>query len=128
MSQQLEIFVTYDRIGGFFEQPFFAPNKGCVTRAFQDLAAQTKGITSLPMLLHPDHYEIYHLGSYDSNGGTISPLKKPDYWCKISDILSVVEDQPGAAVGVQPPQDAERPADNVISDAEKTSSIPVCEE
>lgn len=99
MSQRLEVFVLYDRIGGFYEQPFFSPNRGCVMRTLVDLKHSGQ---SSNILLHSSDYEIYSIGFYLSDRGVLEPLTKPDFWCRVSDIIE--ESEAGAAVGVQPPQ------------------------
>lgn len=71
---KLVILAIYDRQLDAFMTPFFAQSVNAGIRSFGDL------INSNPQEMeaarHPDDYDLYHLGEFDSDKGTLTMVDK----------------------------------------------------
>lgn len=66
-----KILAVKDRAIDAFLQPFFTPALGAGIRAFQDEISNEQS----PMHKHPDDYDLYHLGEFDTSTGEFSTIQ-----------------------------------------------------
>lgn len=64
-----------DRIAVVFDRPFFAVSTGSALRGFGD--AVNHSDPSSPLALHPDHFDLFHLGFFDDAHATFELLDRP---------------------------------------------------
>lgn len=68
------VIAVRDIVADVYNVPMFVPHLGGAIRAFGD-ACQAEGRENIQM--HPEDFELYHLGEYDDNTATIEMLTKP---------------------------------------------------
>lgn len=71
--QQL-IFSIRDAKGDFFNQPFPQLTKAEALRTFSELANDPQS----RIAKHPEDYDLYYLGTYETVTGQLDPLKSPE--------------------------------------------------
>ncbi len=71
MNRISQIFATYDRAGESFLLPFAAPHTGVAVRGFSDAILNSP--TPSDISNHPDDFDLYLLGQFDSSTGVIIP-------------------------------------------------------
>jgi len=77
----LQIFILRDIKAVAFGRPFFETSKGVALRSIGDeLKNPQSGIAK-----HPSDYELYHLGEYTDDTGTIT-CKEPEFIINLGDI------------------------------------------
>lgn len=64
------IYAIRDNQVEAFSQPFYSPTHGSALRAFSDHVNE-KGT---PANKHPSDYDLFHLGEFDDQVGTIKPI------------------------------------------------------
>jgi hypothetical protein len=69
------LYSTYDRASERFGPPFLAPHSGVAIRGFTD--AVTNPERNSDISNHPDDFDLFHVGDFDSSTGIIVPLDKP---------------------------------------------------
>lgn len=72
--QQL-LFSIRDSKGDFFNQPFPQLTKAEALRTFAELANDPQS----RIAKHPEDYDMYYLGTYDTITGLIDALKSPEH-------------------------------------------------
>lgn len=65
---KLHIIATRDIVANLYSAPMFVPSIGGAIRAFGDECQREDPKNGLYM--HPEHYELWELGTYDDNDGT----------------------------------------------------------
>lgn len=70
-----QIMAVRDRAIDSFGQPFFAQAIGQATRQFAD--AVNSGKQDDNLALHPEDFDLYHLGTYDDAGAKFDLLPQP---------------------------------------------------
>lgn len=65
-----KILAVHDRAINAYMQPFFTPALGAGVRAFQDEINNEQS----PMHKHPDDYDLYHLGEFDTETGNFTSI------------------------------------------------------
>ena len=64
-----------DSAVGSFMRPFFVAAAGSAVRAFGDEVARSDGpAEGRPMNAHPEDYELFELGSFDDESGSVVML------------------------------------------------------
>jgi len=74
---KLEAFSVADSAVGAFMQPFFARSRGEAVRFFQDGCVDPKS----QWAAHPEHFSLYHIGSWSDENGLFTPVDVPDRVC-----------------------------------------------
>lgn len=78
------IMAMYDKAAAFYGQPFFTQSRNLGVRAFKDAI---NGKTDDQICKHPDDFELYFLGEYDSTMGRFSqPDNFPELVARGSDL------------------------------------------
>lgn len=67
----LNIYTIRDSKVLAYATPFFMPTNGAALRAFSDHVNDP----STPVNKHPEDYELWHLGSFDDQDGTVTAAK-----------------------------------------------------
>lgn len=75
--QQL-LFTIRDTKGDIYNKPFPQLTKSEALRTFADLANDPQSTLSK----HPEDYDLYYLGTFDTTSGKIEPLKSPEHIVK----------------------------------------------
>lgn len=70
---KLYIVAVRDRAIDAFMNPFVVSALGMALRSFGD---EVKNPES-PMSKHPEDYDLFHLGFYESDSGALQPLERP---------------------------------------------------
>lgn len=78
------IYAVKDLAVQAFGQPFFVRAKGEAIRSFQDEANSTTGQSAIAK--HPEDYELYFVGNYDEQTGTIHS-ENPELIARAKDLL-----------------------------------------
>lgn len=116
----MDIFVIYDTVGGFYEQPFFAHNRALAERGLSDIAHIRP---DHPFVLHSDDYILYHLGSLESGTVNFTLFPQPVH---INRLSAYIPREQGAAVGDAIPLKQQSDLNGDTADA--ASNIqPVCD-
>lgn len=71
----LKLFATHDIKADSFMQPFCAPHAGVATRGFTDAITRPQQPSDISN--HPEDFNLYELGEFDSHTGVISPQDRP---------------------------------------------------
>lgn len=66
---ELQIIATRDIVANVYSIPMFVPTIGGAVRAFSDECSREDPKNALWQ--HPEDYELWHLGEWDDNAGTI---------------------------------------------------------
>lgn len=62
-----------DRAIDAFSQPICVPALGLAVRSFKDAVSEQGS----EYFKHPDDYDLYHVGMFDSSTGLVSPVSPP---------------------------------------------------
>lgn len=73
----LECCAVYDSAVEAYLTPLFVVHVGQAVRSFKDEASREGS----PIAAHPDHYDLYRIGSFDEQSGTLLALPKPALLC-----------------------------------------------
>lgn len=82
MEQQL--YAIRDTKGDFFNKPFPQITKAEALRTFQDLTRDPQSTVNK----HPEDYDLYYLGTYETVSGKITALKSPEHIAKAIHMLA----------------------------------------
>ena len=74
----LKAFSIRDAKAEVFNTPFFQKTHGEAERSFKKLAGDKDSMVSQ----YPDDYDLYYLGEYDDQTGTIKSLDTPQHLLK----------------------------------------------
>lgn len=77
----LKVFAVYDLKACAFFQPFFSGQSGSAIRGFGDSVNDGKS----PFGAHPEDYQLFELGTFDDNVGTLTGLLPMKLLCSASD-------------------------------------------
>lgn len=66
----MKVFSIYDGKACAFASPFFMPTIGLALRAFTDLVNDVGSTVKR----HPSDYTLFHIGEFDEQKGTFSPV------------------------------------------------------
>lgn len=72
---KLVVCVIRDVCGDLFAQPIFQPSIGSAQRAFMDAVNRQEPNNLLWQ--HPEHFELYQLGTYDDADASFDLFPKP---------------------------------------------------
>lgn len=75
---KLLIFVVRDRASDAFGNPMFLVSTGQAIRSFTDEVNRSG--TDNMMFMHPDDFDLYSLGEFDTDSGLFS-TKSPEQIC-----------------------------------------------
>lgn len=67
---KMQICAVFDTEAKAYSRPFFTPQLGIAIRAFGD---EINIPENKPMSDHPDHFNLYHIGTFDDESGTLEP-------------------------------------------------------
>lgn len=81
----LKIFSIRDSKGEVYNQPFFKKTHGEAERDFTTLVKDQKSTVAL----YPEDFDLYFIGEYDDNSGTLKPLDTPQHVLKAAAIKPV---------------------------------------
>lgn len=70
------LYSTRDRAAALFSPPFTAPHNGVAIRAFTDAVNDSRRDSDISK--HPDDFDLYLVGEFDSATGDVKLLKHPD--------------------------------------------------
>lgn len=91
----VEAFAVFDTKAAAYGMPMFMSNQGLAIRGFSDACADQQST----LYLHPEDYNLYHIGSYDPNTGIMTPLEKHEHICSASAVVALLRPAaPGAPV------------------------------
>lgn len=65
------VFSVLDNVAGVFQLPFFSPSRGSAERAYRDSLTDSAS----PASKHPADYDLYFIGFYDDELGTLLPAE-----------------------------------------------------
>lgn len=68
-----KVYAILDTKAGFFGTPFFAVNDSVASRQFVTLGNDINSMVNK----YPDDYQLYSLGEYDDNSGSVIGYDKP---------------------------------------------------
>jgi len=74
----LKAYSIRDAKAEVFNTPFFQKTHGEAERNFQQLVKDGKSMVAQ----YPEDYDLYYLGTYDDQTGTIDPLDTPQHITK----------------------------------------------
>lgn len=69
------LYVSYDKVAEQYSAPFASLNDATATRTFNQSCMQNQ-------LAEPTDFELYHVGSFSTDVGSISALDKPRFIAK----------------------------------------------
>lgn len=72
---QYQIIAVRDIAADMFAQPQYVASIGGAIRSFGD-ECQRRSDTNL-MFAHPEHFELYHLGTYDDSNARFTLFEEP---------------------------------------------------
>lgn len=81
---ELKIFSIRDSKAEIYMQPFFQKSHGEAERSFTQLARDQKSTVSQ----FPEDYDLYFVGVYDDQKGTVQSLDTPQHVLKAVDVLN----------------------------------------
>lgn len=64
-----QIFSVFDVKTEEYSAPFYSPTLAAGERAFGDVLGDPESV----LAKHPEDYQLYHLGSFDTESGRFSP-------------------------------------------------------
>lgn len=67
-----QCFAVRDTCVGAYNMPMFFQNGAAAVRALGDAVNRAKEDNSYYQ--HPEHYQLYHIGSFDDDNGEFSPI------------------------------------------------------
>lgn len=71
----INIYTIYDQQAQTYARPMFFPNDATAKRAVGDEVNRHAPDNSLAM--HPDDYQLYHLGTFNDDTGELKPNDRP---------------------------------------------------
>lgn len=71
----LQIIAVRDRQANIYGQPQAVANLGAAIRSFGDEI--NRADKQNVMFMHPEDFDLYHLGEYDDNTGAIEKIEPP---------------------------------------------------
>lgn len=74
----LKVYTIRDSKAEVFNTPFFQKSHGEAERSFRELINDEKSMVSK----YPEDYDLYYLGQYDDQTGTIEALDTPQHMQK----------------------------------------------
>nr|QJB20112.1 MAG: nonstructural protein [Microvirus sp.] len=74
----LKIYSIRDSKGEIYNTPFFQKSHGEAERNFRELTRDDKSM----ICKYPEDFDLYYLGTYDDQNGTISSLDSPQHIAK----------------------------------------------
>lgn len=66
------LFCTFDRASQSYSPPFAAPHAGMAIRGFSDAISNPSKDTDISR--HPDDFDLFEIGTFDSSTGRIVPV------------------------------------------------------
>nr|AVQ10175.1 DNA binding protein VP4 [Gokushovirinae environmental samples] len=93
---KLQILATMDSAAGAYMRPFFVPSIGVGIRSFADEVNRPSAENVLYQ--HPEHFSLFHLGSWNDEDGRFDLLKVPVI---LSQAVSLRMEVPNATVAPQ---------------------------
>ena len=69
----MKVFSVRDRALDAFGQPIFSPSTGLAVRSFSDEVNRPGSDFNK----HPEDYDLYEVGQWDDETGTLAPLVPP---------------------------------------------------
>lgn len=81
-----QIFAVKDLAVQAFGMPFFVRSKGEAMRSFID-EVNNKGQQNSAIAAHPDDYELYSIGEYEEDAGTIT-AKIPELIARAKELVT----------------------------------------
>ena len=81
MNRVMCAFSIYDRKAQVYLPPFYFSYKGEATRAFEDICKNRESIISK----HPEDYDLYMIGTFNSDSGALESLGAPEFIMKATD-------------------------------------------
>jgi len=84
---QLKMFSIRDSKGEVYNTPFFKKTHGEAERDFTALCKDSK---SMPAQF-PDDFDLWYLGTYDDQKGTVDSLATPQHVVKAVEVLQRVQ-------------------------------------
>lgn len=80
---QSKMFAIRDSKGEFFNTPFFQKTHGEAERSFKTLVSDERSNISK----YPEDFDLYYLGEYDDQTGTVSALDTPQHVIKATALV-----------------------------------------
>ena len=74
----LKAFAIRDSKAEYFNTPFFQKSHGEAERSFKQLTNDNQSTVSK----YPEDFDLYYLGEYDDNTGTLAALESPQHVTK----------------------------------------------
>lgn len=71
------VFAVRDTCVGAFLMPMFFPNRAGAVRALGD--AVNKAGSDNQFYQHPEHYQLYEIGSFDDEVGLVESFAAPEF-------------------------------------------------
>jgi len=84
MNYVQKLFSIRDSKGETYFPPFHKNTHGEAERFFQDLARDEKSTINK----HPEDFDLYHVGEFDTQSGKIKPLDTPQHMHKAVALLN----------------------------------------
>lgn len=73
---KMQIIATRDIVANVFGQPVQTPHIGQAIRSFGDECRRK--VEGNVLAAHPEDFELWHIGEYDDNTGSIDPYNPGD--------------------------------------------------
>ena len=83
---KLCVVSVYDIAAQTYQRPMFVPAAGAATRWFGDHV--NRGDKDDPMCLHPEHFQLFHLGFWDDYSSEWDCFLKPELLVTGSAVVS----------------------------------------
>lgn len=77
---ELKIYSIRDLKAETYNAPFYQPTHGLAERYFQNLVKDDKS----QLHQYPDDFDLFHLGTYNTDTGRFKTLDIPQHICKAS--------------------------------------------
>lgn len=68
-----QVLAVRDRAIDAFGVPIFVPAVGAAVRSFSDEINRPES----PYAAHPEDYDLFHLGHYETSDGSLTPFERP---------------------------------------------------
>jgi hypothetical protein len=82
---KMVIVSIMDTAAGAYGRPAFVASEGVAVRQFQDEVNRASEDNQL--YKHPDDFQLYYLGTFDDNSGTMDLLGSPKLIARAKDIM-----------------------------------------
>lgn len=83
------VYAVKDLAVQAFGDCFLTRAPGEAMRSFQDEVNRTDGKSAVA--LHPEDYELYKIGEYNDQTGTLHALEKPELCARAKDLLRTAQ-------------------------------------